>query len=101
MQLHKDEPFAILGVNTDTDRDLYRREYAEFGMTWPSIFDGDPDGTRGPVTQSWGVSYFPTVYVLDAKGVIRAKGTRGPALDAIVAELLAELKAEREAPTPR
>ena len=74
MQLHKDDPFAIVGINTDKDKDDYRQQYAEFGMTWNSIFDGS---TKGPVSTSWGVSYFPTVYVLDAMGVIRGKDLRG------------------------
>ena len=91
MERHKDKPFAILGVNTDGDPDMYRKEAAELGVTWRSVFDGS---TRGPVTTAWGVQAFPTVYVLDAKGVIRAKGARGEALDAKVAELLAELEGE-------
>lgn len=91
MQLHKDKPFAIVGVNTDGDKDDYRRQYAEFEMTWRSAFDGS---TRGPISTAWGVSYFPTVYVLDAKGVIRGKDKRGAELDALVEELLMEMELE-------
>lgn len=98
MQLHKDDPFAIVGINTDKDKDDYRKQYEEFGMTWNSIFDGS---TKGPVSTAWGVSYFPTVYVLDAKGVIRGKDLRGEALDAMVAKLLAEMKAAEPEPAAR
>jgi hypothetical protein len=34
---------------------------------------------------------WPTIYVLDAKGVIRHKGVRGEAMDKAVDGLLAEL----------
>lgn len=36
---------------------------------------------------------YPTVFVLDADGVVRARDLRGAALGAKVDELLAELKA--------
>jgi hypothetical protein len=39
------------------------------------------------------VNSFPTLYLLDAKGVIRARDLRGEAVGAKVDELLAELKA--------
>jgi hypothetical protein len=37
---------------------------------------------------------WPTVYVLDHKGVIRFKEVRGPDMDRAVDQLLAELEAE-------
>jgi alkyl hydroperoxide reductase subunit AhpC len=39
------------------------------------------------------VNAFPTVYILDADGVIRAKNVRGEGLGKKVDELLVELKA--------
>ena len=37
-------------------------------VTWPSFFDG---GTRGPIITRLGIRAFPTIYVLDKKGVVR------------------------------
>lgn len=91
MERHKNQPFAILGINTDSNAETFRTERVAFELNYRSIFDGSTDG---PLTRSWGVQGFPTVYVLDAKGVIRAKGGSGAALDAKVAELLAELEGE-------
>ena len=91
MERHKDQPFAILGINTDGNAETFRTERAAFELNYRSIFDG---GTDGPLTRAWGVQSFPTVYVIDAEGVIRARNVRGEALDAKVAELLAELEAE-------
>ena len=36
---------------------------------------------------------WPTIYVLDHKGVIRFKNTRGHAMDEAIATLLAEMEA--------
>ncbi len=38
---------------------------AEYGVTWPSVFDPDLS-----VARTWGMSGFPTIYIVDAKGVI-------------------------------
>jgi hypothetical protein len=57
---------------------------------WRSFWCGD-EGTGGPIPKAWNVQGWPTIYVLDAVGKIRAKGTRGKAMDTIVDELLAEM----------
>ncbi len=83
----KDAPFAIIGVNSDRDLDKLRPRLEEEKITWRSFWNG-PEGTGGPISKAWNVSGWPTIYVLDAEGVIRAKGTRGKALDKVLAELL-------------
>ena len=89
-----DEPFALIGVNSDSDLDALRPRLEEEGITWRSFWNG-PEGTRGPISTAWDVRGWPTIYVLDAEGVIRFKNVRGKALDAAVDELLAELKAKK------
>jgi len=94
VQRLKDKPFALVGVNTDTDKDNYKKLAAQHGVTWRSSWQG---GTSGPVCQEWGVRSYPTIYVLDHRGVIRVKGVRGKAMDQAVDQLLAELEAEEKA----
>jgi len=93
----KDEPFTLLGVNTDKDAEYYRAQVEENGITWRSTFEGS---TRGPVPTRWGVTYYPTIYVLDHEGAIRFKDVRGEDLDAAVDQLLAEMKGEPPRPAP-
>ncbi len=85
----KDQPFALVGVNSDKAEDLKAKNIKE-NITWPSFFDGGSTG--GPIANAWGVSGWPTIYILDEKGVIRAKGARGKAMDDAVDKLLAEMK---------
>ncbi len=44
--------------------------------------------TDGPIAARWGVTGWPTIFLIDHEGVIRAKNTRGEALDAELEKLL-------------
>ena len=52
--------------------------------------------TGGPIATKWAVTGWPTIYVLDHKGVIRYKGVRGEAMDEAVDTLIAEMEAEAD-----
>ena len=84
----KDKPFTILGVNSDP-ADRYKKAVKENNITWPSFWDGGSTG--GPIATKWAVSGWPTIYILDAKGVIRYKNVRGDAMDKAVDALMAEM----------
>ena len=85
-------PFALIGVNSDKEKqrvfDAMKRE----GITWRSFWNGG--GTSGPISKQYGVRSWPTIYVLDHNGVIRAKNVRGDAMDKVVDQLVAEAEAE-------
>lgn len=86
----ENEPFVLLGINTDPDKAEYRKQIAANGITWRSVWDGS---TRGPLCMAWGITSFPTIYVLDAKGTIRHTTLRGAQLDQAVDALILEAKA--------
>ena len=88
MERSKDKPFALLGVNSDP-KERVKEVIAKGTVTWRSWWDGGD--TSGPIATQWNVSGWPTIYVLDAKGVIRFKNVRGEAMDRAVDELLAEV----------
>ena len=84
----KDRPFALLGVDCNEERIAGWKSAQDNKMTWPSWHDGAE--SNGPIATKYRVTGFPTVYVLDAKGIIRArKNVRGEALDRVVDSLLA------------
>jgi hypothetical protein len=83
----ENEPFALIGVNSDGDLEKIRRTVKEKEITWRSFWNG-PDGTRGPISKRWNVTGWPTIYVLDHEGVIRFKNVRGEAMDKAIEELL-------------
>jgi len=62
----------------------------ENGMTWRSWWDGK---NPGPISGRWGVLSWPTVYILDPKGVIRYTNVRFETMDQAVDHLIREAEA--------
>lgn len=83
------KPFALIGVNSDRDRAAIKQVIKQEHITWRSFWNGG--GTQGPISTEWGVRGWPTIYVLDAQGVIRYKDVRGKAMDDAVDTLLKEV----------
>jgi hypothetical protein len=83
------KPFALIGVNSDRDREALKDTLKEKGITWRSFWNG-PEGTGGPISKKWNVRGWPTIYVLDAEGKIRYKNVRGDDLDRALEKLMAE-----------
>lgn len=85
----KDQPFALIGMNSDPKETL-RKAMASEKITWRSFWDGG--SVSGPISTRWNVRSWPTIYVLDENGVIRAKKLRGEELEKRVFELVAAAK---------
>jgi hypothetical protein len=84
-----DKPFALLGVNSDINKEELKKAMEKEEITWRSFWNG-PEGTNGPISKKWNVHGWPTIYVLDQKGVIRYKNVRGEKMDEAVDKLLKE-----------
>jgi RNA polymerase sigma factor (sigma-70 family) len=86
------KPFVLLGVNGDSDRAALRRWLLKNPMPWRSWWDDDKKegDDRGRIARAWNVSTWPTVYVLDARGVIRHRDLFDKDLDGAVDTLLAQ-----------
>ena len=90
----KDEPFALIGINSDKDLETVAELNTKESITWRSFWNG-PDGTGGPISKRWGITGWPTLYLIDAKGKIRHKFTGNPGdekLDALIDALVQEAK---------
>ena len=85
------KPFALVSVNTDADVETLGKSIVSGEITWRCWWDG----TSGPITTRWGVSRFPSIFVLDKSGMIRFKDVRSDDLDKAVASLLDEAPPER------
>jgi hypothetical protein len=82
------KPFVLLGVNSDSDREKLQEVLKKEKISWRSFWDAGKIG--GPIATRWNVEMWPTVYLLDHRGIIRAKQLQGTALDKKVDQLLQE-----------
>ena len=85
------KPFVLLGVNGDGDKDLIRKYIKAEKITWPMWYDGG--GTAGPIATRWEVDTWPTLFLIDSKGIVRSIYEGWPeakALDAEIDKLIAE-----------
>lgn len=85
-----EKPFALVGVNSDSDLKKLKERMKQEKITWRSFAEGQ---TGGPIATQWNVNGWPTIYILDAKGVIRyhSVGANESAIDATLKKLLAEM----------
>lgn len=93
-----DKPFALIGVNSDTDKSKLKETLKEENITWRSFWNG-PKGTSGPISTEWNVRGWPTLYLIDHKGVIRHKYVGSPGdkvLDSAIEKLLKEAEKAEE-----
>jgi hypothetical protein len=71
------KPFVLLGVNSDRDKKLIKEKNEAQQITWRSFWNG-PEGTGGPISKKWNVRGWPTLYIIDAQGIIRHKYLGNP-----------------------
>jgi hypothetical protein len=85
------KPFVLLGVNSDTNREALKPVLKQEQITWRSFWDRS---TGGPIARAWGIQGWPTLVLIDQKGVIREMSPevlRNPdALDKAIENLLKE-----------
>ena len=84
-----DKPFALIGVNSDKDLVFARKAVEEKDLSWRSFWNGE-DGVLGPIAIRWSNYSWPTIYLIDAKGIIRYKNVHGAELDEAITKLMAE-----------
>src|SRR5262245_40708649 len=87
-----DRPFVLLGVNSDREREKLKQDNEKQQITWRSFLD---KSTSGPISQQYAVRGWPTLYVLDTKGVIRHKWLGSPG-DNVLDEAIEKLVKEAE-----
>jgi len=84
------KPFKLIGVSADTDKSKLTKFLESNPMPWIHWWD---EGKENPLFETLKIEVFPTLYLIDAKGVIRKKmfGYQEPeVLDKAVDDLIKE-----------
>jgi peroxiredoxin len=64
------KPFVLLGIHADDSTEKAKAAAEKYEMSWPSF----QDAREGPIAKTYNIHGWPTIYVLDRKGVIRYRG---------------------------
>ncbi|MFT5733105.1 MAG: thiol-disulfide isomerase/thioredoxin [Planctomycetota bacterium] len=86
---HKDDPFALIGINVGDSPEDYRKGVKEFEVSWLSAFEGQGGSA---IASLYAVKGYPTYLVLDVDGKIVHRGHNPNAIDQVVADLVAKAK---------
>jgi thiol-disulfide isomerase/thioredoxin len=82
----KGQPFELISISADAKKETLVNFLAKEPMPWTHWWDG----AEGKIKEALNIDHYPTIFVLDGKGVIRAKELRGEALEKVVDQLVAE-----------
>ena len=86
------KPFALIGINSDGDRSVVAPQFKKQNISWRNFIDKSPDG---PIAKKWNIQGWPTIFILDAKGVIRFRDLRDDEMEKAVEKLIKEAEAAK------
>jgi hypothetical protein len=87
------KPFVLIGVNGDDNDPELKAKNEKEQITWRSFKNARPGGA--PIADEWGLQGWPTLYLIDHKGVIRHKWLGSPG-DQVIDQAVEELVKEAE-----
>jgi len=76
--LFKDKGFTVLGVSADESKASWLKAVKEDKLPWENV--SDLKGDKNKAALIYGISAYPTNYLIDEQGTIIAKNLRGDAL---------------------
>ena len=86
-----DKPFALVGVNSDKDREQIREFVEAQDLNWRSFWNGNK-GINGPISTQWNITAWPSIFIIDHEGIIRHKKLQGPKhLESVITKLLDDM----------
>ncbi|HEV3117153.1 MAG TPA: TlpA disulfide reductase family protein [Gemmataceae bacterium] len=88
------KPFVLIGINSDPNKQALKQVIEKEKMTWRSFWDGG--NTQGPIASTWNVQGWPTLYVIDARGVIRDKSIGSKDFDHLLDTLVKEAEESKK-----
>ncbi|MDA3616217.1 redoxin domain-containing protein [Polluticaenibacter yanchengensis] len=83
---YKDKGFEIFGVSIETSKTQWEKALKEDKIPWENV--SELNGDKNTATAIYGISGYPSNFLIDASGTIIAKNIRGAALTKKLEELL-------------
>lgn len=93
VEKYKDRPFVMLGVNADQDKKEALEVASSARINWRSWWDGG----NGAIQTAFNIRAYPTIYIIDDRGVIRHEPQPHPNVGREIEQQVERLLAEAEA----
>jgi thiol-disulfide isomerase/thioredoxin len=81
------KPFALISLSADDKKETLTGFLEKEPMPWTQWWNGS---SKGAALEKYQIRFFPTIYIIDGKGVIRGKNLRGAALEKAVEGLIVQ-----------
>ena len=88
LDLYRNWPFALISVESGRDLAAARQSKTDARLLHRSFWDGGAKPGDGPIASAWAITGWPTVYVIDGRGVIQFVDVRQEDLLKAVRQLL-------------
>jgi hypothetical protein len=79
------KPFVLIGVNSDRDPEQLNKDLKENQVTWRSFQNQRKDSKA--IAEEWNVRGWPTLYLIDHKGIIKKKWLGSPGHEVLEKEV--------------
>jgi len=91
----REQPFVLLGANGDEPITLAKKAQEKYQLPWRSFY---LDGPEGPIPTQWGVNGWPTIFLIDAKGILRYRfeAAAPQSVERAIRTLLREMESEKK-----
>lgn len=93
VERHREDPFAIVGVNCGDSREDYKKGVRKHGLTWISAYQGEEDA---PIAKLYQVEGFPTYYLIDSEGRVAGTGHSSSELEPRIERLIAASRQRKD-----
>src|SRR5262249_30215806 len=87
----KGEPFKLVSVSADDQKETLTKFLEKEKMPWTHLWSG----ASGGFIDEYQIAFYPTIYVLDAKGIIRFKHVRNEELGNAAETLIKEMSGKK------
>jgi len=88
----KDEPFALVGINSDRSVEIAKAAIEKNGLNWRS-FQNDVEGNP-KISDDWAIEGWPTIVVLDTDFTIHYRGHDGMKATEVAKKLVEKASAQ-------
>lgn len=87
---YRDDGFEVVAITIDSTREDWEEATEEHELPWLNLEELQIDGSRGPVYNSYGVTFIPKGYILNKDACIIGKDMSTEELDKLLAAQFAD-----------